>query len=87
VATRRRVTLAKLTRPRLFDAMPRQRLFRLLDAARKRPITWVAAPPGAGKTTLVASYLESRKAPLFWYQLDASDADPATFFWYLVEAD
>ena len=65
--------------------MPRKRLFRLLDAAREQPITWVAAPPGAGKTTLVASYLEARKVPFFWYQLDAGDADPATFFWYLVE--
>jgi len=45
----------------------------------------VVLPPGAGKTTLVASYLETRKAPLFWYQLDAGDADPPTFFSYLVE--
>ena len=65
--------------------MPRKRLFRLLDAARKQPFTWVAAPPGAGKTTLVASYLEARKVPFFWYQLDAGDADPATFFSYLVK--
>ena len=85
MATKRKATLAKLTRPRLYDAVPRKRLFRLLDAARKQPITWVAAPPGAGKTTLVASYLEARKVPFFWYQFDAGDADPATFFWYLVE--
>ena len=85
MATKRKATLAKLTRPRLYDAVPRKRLFRLLDAARKQPITWVAAPPGAGKTTLVASYLEARKVPFFWYQLDAGDADLATFFSYLVE--
>ena len=80
VATKRKATLAKLTRPRLYDAVPRKRLFCLADAARKQPITWVAAPPGAGKTTLVASYSDARKAPLFWYQLDVGDADPATFF-------
>ncbi len=33
----------------------------------------------------MASYLEARKLPLFWYQLDAGDADPATLFWYLIE--
>ena len=85
MATKEKAALAKLTRPRLFDPVPRARLFRLLDAACSQPITWVGAPPGAGKTTLIASYLEARKAPLLWYQLDAGDADPATFFWYLVE--
>lgn len=85
VTSKGKVTLAKLTRPRLHDAVPRKRVFRLLDAARKQSITWIAAPPGAGKTTLVASYLEARKLPFFWYQLDAGDADPATFFWCLVE--
>ena len=74
--------LAKLSRPRLYDALPRNRLFRLLDEARPSVI-WVAAPPGAGKTTLVASYLESRKLPGIWYQVDSGDADPATFFYYL----
>ena len=55
-----RSPLAKLTRPKLYDALPRPRLFALLDQAAKRPIVWVCAAPGAGKTTLVASYLEAR---------------------------
>src|SRR4249920_3039068 len=80
---RRSVPLAKLSRPRLYDALPRNRLFRLLDEARRHPLIWVAAPPGAGKTTLVASYLESRKLPGIWYQVDSGDSDPATFFYYL----
>ena len=33
----------------------------------------------AGKTTLVATYLEARAIPSLWLQLDAGDADPATF--------
>src|SRR4029453_4443322 len=37
----------------------------------------------AGKTTLVASYLESRQLQGYWYQVDSGDADPATFFYYL----
>lgn len=75
--------LAKLSRPRLHDAVPRERLFALLDAAARRPVTLVAAPPGAGKTTLVASYLESRKLPGIWYQVDPGDADPPTLFHFL----
>lgn len=40
-------------------------------------------PPGAGKTTLVASDLESRDLSGAWYQVDAGDADAATLFCYL----
>lgn len=82
---KRKQMLAKLTRPRLYEALPRKRLFRMLDATSKQPLTWIAAPPGAGKTTLVASYLDVRNAPFFWYQMDPGDNDPATFFSYLVE--
>jgi hypothetical protein len=43
----------------------------------------VCGPPGAGKTTLVASYVSEREIPGIWYQVDAGDGDPATFFYYL----
>jgi ATP/maltotriose-dependent transcriptional regulator MalT/DNA-binding SARP family transcriptional activator len=79
----RSTALAKLTRPRLYDALPRPRLYSLLDDARARPIVWIAAPPGAGKTTLVASWLEARKLKHLWYQIDVGDADPATFVHYV----
>ncbi|MCC7547777.1 MAG: hypothetical protein IT532_08425 [Burkholderiales bacterium] len=82
-ATRRGTGLAKLSRPRLYEAVPRERLFALLDVQRQHRVVLVAAPPGAGKTTLVASYLESRKLPGIWYQVDAGDADPSTFFYFL----
>jgi LuxR family transcriptional regulator, maltose regulon positive regulatory protein len=75
--------LAKLTRPKLYDAVERPRLFALLDEAGKRPIVWIAGPPGAGKTTLVAGYVEARRLNHLWYQIDAGDADPATFVHYL----
>ena len=79
----KRIALAKISRPRLFDVVPRERLFALLDANRGRPLVWIASPPGAGKTALIASYLEARDLPAVWYQVDSSDADPATLFHYL----
>ena len=77
---RRPVPLAKLSAPKAFGALARERLFGLLDAERPQRAIWIAAPPGAGKTTLVASYLRARSLRALWYQVDAGDADPAAFF-------
>lgn len=71
---------AKLARPRLGAAVRRNRLHRALDDARDAGAVWVAGPPGSGKTTLLASWIEARRARAVWLELDASDADPATFF-------
>ena len=46
-------------------------------------MTWLCAPAGSGKTTLVASWLDSRKLPCLWYQVDEGDGDLATFFYYM----
>jgi LuxR family transcriptional regulator, maltose regulon positive regulatory protein len=79
--------LAKLTRPRLARAVSRQRLFALLDEAHaNRPLAYVLGPPGAGKTTLVASWLDARRIKGIWYHIDAGDSDLATFFYYLGRA-
>jgi LuxR family transcriptional regulator, maltose regulon positive regulatory protein len=77
------VSLAKTTRPSLAGIIPRERLFRLLDKARGGSVIWVTGPPGCGKTTAAASYLEHAGLPSVWYQLDESDADVASFFYYL----
>ncbi len=74
---------AKVTRPRLHHAIPRHHLFRDLDRACNGNAVWLTAPPGAGKTTGVAGYLEHRGRAGIWYQVDAGDEDPATFFHYL----
>ena len=79
----RRVSLGKTTRPSLSGILPRRRLFKLLDEARECPAVWVSGPPGCGKTTFVASYLDHARIPSLWYQLDVGDADVATFFYYL----
>lgn len=76
-------SIAKITRPVLAGSSPRNRLFRLVDRARKRQVVWVSGPPGSGKTTLVSSYIAARRLPGLWYRLDEGDADPATFFHYL----
>src|SRR5687767_397972 len=75
--------LAKTTRPRLSSTLPRERLFRLLDETRTSAAIWITGPPGCGKTTLAASYLEPRKPASLWYEIDESDADVASFFYHL----
>lgn len=73
----------KITRPRARNIVQRRRLFRVLDKTSVKPITWVAAPAGSGKTTLVGSYLDARKLPCLWYQCDEGDSDLPTFFYYM----
>ena len=62
MGSKRRVPakLAKLERPRTEGLYERGRLFAMLDRARGKPVIWISAPPGAGKTSLVASYVRAR---------------------------
>lgn len=82
-ASRAGVSLAKTTRPSFAGILTRERLFARLDAARANRVIWLTGPPGAGKTSLIATYLERRKSRSLWYQLDESDTDAASFFYHL----
>jgi LuxR family transcriptional regulator, maltose regulon positive regulatory protein len=86
VAAKRIAKSAKLSPPRLLQALPRERLFALLDTHRANAGVWLGGPPGAGKTMLVASWLQSRSLPFAWYRLDTDDNDIGRFFGMLGEA-
>lgn len=78
-----KTAVAKITRPDVSNAVQRDRLFTMLDSCPAPAVTWISAPGGSGKSTLVASYLDSRQLPCIWYQCDEADADLATFFYYM----
>ncbi|MET0528993.1 MAG: hypothetical protein ABW003_11750 [Microvirga sp.] len=51
----------------------------------------MTAPPGAGKSSLAATWLHSDEAPAprehaVWYRMDDADADPVSFFQHLKRA-
>lgn len=74
---------AKITKPRIAGIVQRERLFILLDAGRAKQMVWISGPAGAGKTTLAASYIDSRKLSCLWFQMDEGDNDVASFFYHL----
>src|SRR3990172_8069499 len=76
---RTQTSIAKITRPKITGVYERKRLFKLLDQRLERPVVWISAPAGSGKTTLVASYLDARKLPCLWYQVDEGDSDIPPF--------
>ena len=80
------IIISKITRPRPAVSDPRTDLYNLLDELRSKRLVVVSGPPGTGKSTLVASYIESRNLPNIWCRVDKGDNDPATFFNYLTVA-
>ncbi len=78
--------LAKIQTPRLSEVFPRTRLFKKLDEARRRPLIWINAMAGAGKTTLAGSYVHDRNLLCLWYRVDSEEDDLAGFFHYLALA-
>jgi len=66
------------------ESLPRPRLFALLDRGLTVRLTLLSAPPGYGKTTLVAQWLAERSQgaagfSVAWYRVDEADNTPLTF--------
>ena len=76
---------SKLIPPRLRGpTLDRPRLGLLLDAAAGCPVTLVCAPPGYGKSVVVASWLRERRLAAAWVTADAADNDPLRLWSYIV---
>ncbi len=68
--------------------VPRVGLIAALTAVRGHKLTLLDAPPGFGKTTLLAEWNASaeEERPFAWLSLDAGDNDPVRFWGGVVEA-
>jgi LuxR family transcriptional regulator, maltose regulon positive regulatory protein len=79
------VSKAKIPRPATGSALPRARLFQILDRTSSK-VFWINGPPGSGKTTLASSYAEQARRPSIWLRFDLTDSDPASWFLHLTQA-
>lgn len=93
------ITKLHLPTPRA-DLVPRPHVVKTLDRVPDCRLTLVSAPPGFGKTTLLAEWVGSltprdsyrpgsiAAAPLrvAWLSLDHGDNDPARFWAYMIRA-
>ena len=62
------------------------RLLERLLAAPTARLVCVVAPPGYGKTTLLAQWAERRGGRVAWVSVDRRDNDPAVLLTYLAAA-
>jgi LuxR family maltose regulon positive regulatory protein len=80
----------KLYVPKLRRGLvPRPRLSERLKRGTESKLTVISAPPGFGKTTLLAEWLASAPAAelsVAWLSLDQADNQPAAFWTYLITA-
>jgi LuxR family transcriptional regulator, maltose regulon positive regulatory protein len=69
--------------------VPRPRLVERLQRGARSKLILVSAPPGFGKTTLLAEWLaapSSDERRVAWLSLDQSDDQPATFWLHVLTA-
>ena len=78
----------KLHVPARRETVPRDRLIASMLAGTGVRLTLVDAPPGCGKTTLLAEWHAdpSEERPFAWLSLDPSDNDPVRFFDCVIQA-
>ncbi len=68
------------------DRLPRPQLICWLENQLDRRLILLSAPPGYGKTTLLADFLTASPLAAAWLQLDSADNDPSVFLACLIEA-
>ena len=66
--------------------VPRPFLIERLRRADRGPIVSVVAPPGYGKTTLLAQWAERNGRSFAWVSVDEADNDPKVLLSYVAEA-
>ena len=64
----------------------RTALLDLLDASSRMPVAAIIAPPGYGKTTLLAQWAERDQRAFAWLTIDRRDNDPSVLLRNLVAA-
>jgi len=74
---------SKIIPPVYQTVFDRTRLLDILTEYKHRPLVWVHGSPGAGKTTLISSWLQQQKAPFLWYRMDKGINVCADLFYFL----
>ena len=78
---------SKVRRPPIRPGtVPRPFLIERLRGADRWPIVSVVAPPGYGKTTLLAQWAERNGQSFAWVSVDEADNDPKVLLSYVAEA-
>ena len=72
-----------VARPGLVE---RRGLVERLSRARGERFVSIVAPPGYGKTTMLAQWAERDARPFAWVSVDGRDNDPVVFLTYVAEA-
>ncbi len=78
-------TKLHLPRPRA-QLIPRSHLVERLQQGVAGELTLVSAPAGYGKTTLLAQWRASTRAPVAWLSLESEDNEPVRFLTYFIAA-
>ena len=77
----------KLFIPPLQEGMIlRPRLTDLLDANIEKKVSFISAPAGFGKSTLLAEWASRVSIPVCWVSLDPAEDDPVKFLSYLISS-
>ncbi len=75
----------KLFIPPLHEGLiSRPRLTDLLDANIRNKASFISAPAGFGKSTLLSEWASSADMPVCWVSLDPSEDDPVKFLSYVI---